>query len=330
MNMTTTLPLIALLIAGAGGIPVSALAQRQPEPIKQQAARVGAAAASETLLAATQAGPRIVAVGDHGTVMLSDDGGGHFRQARSVPTRAVLTAVSFADGQHGWAAGHWGTIIKTSDGGETWTLQRSDTAVDRPLFGIHFSDASHGTAAGLWSLLLTTRDGGATWKETSLPAPPEGGKADRNLLGMFGSGQSVYIAAERGMVLRSADQGGTWTYLDTGYKGSFWTGLALKDGTLLVAGLRGTVYRSGDDGQTWTAVASGSKSSITGMSETAAGVVAVGLDGVVLTSVDGGRGFVAAQRVDRLAFTAVTSGGAGQPLGFTRRGAVSELLPAAK
>lgn len=326
----TNLILIALLLAGAGMASAPALAQRPAETLQQQPARVRSAALNETLLASALAGTRMVAVGDHGTVLLSDDGGQHFRQAKTVPTRALLTAVSFADDHHGWAAGHWGTIITTTDGGETWALQRSDTAVDRPLFGIHFSDATHGTAAGLWSLLLRTEDGGATWNETRLQAPPEGGKADRNLLGMFGAGQKIYIAAERGMVLRSSDHGATWSYLDTGYKGSFWTGLAMKDGGLLVAGLRGTIYRSSDDGQTWQAVASGTKSSITGMIETAAGVVAVGLDGVVLTSVDGGRSFTSAQRGDRLPFTAVGAGQGRQPVGFTKRGPVSALLPAAK
>jgi photosystem II stability/assembly factor-like uncharacterized protein len=56
------------------------------------------------------------------------------------------------------------------------------------------------------------------------------------------------------MVLRSYDQGRSWTYLSTGYKGSFWTGAATSDGTLLVAGLRGSMYRSTDEGRSWLQV----------------------------------------------------------------------------
>ncbi|MGS0744275.1 hypothetical protein ACVBEF_21080, partial [Glaciimonas sp. GG7] len=57
------------------------------------------AAASAQMLAATRTGAdkRIVAVGDHGVVMLSDDEGKTFRQAKAVPVRSTLTAVSFAD-----------------------------------------------------------------------------------------------------------------------------------------------------------------------------------------------------------------------------------------
>lgn len=330
MNMKNA-SLIALLLAS---LCTPALAQQPPEELKQQPARVRADAVNDMLLASAHAGSganaRIVAVGDHGTVLLSDDGGKRFRQAKAVPTRAALNAVSFADDKHGWAAGHWGSILVTVDGGETWTLQRTDTATDRPLFAIHFSDAEHGVAAGLWSLLLTTQDGGKTWNEVKLQAPPEGGKADRNLLGMFAAGKSLYIAAERGMVLRSDDQGATWTYHDTGYKGSFWTGLALKDGTLLAAGLRGTLYRSGDGGKTWKAVDSGTKSSITGLAETAEGVVAVGLDGVVLKSSDSGQTFKAFQRDDRQLFTAVIDGANGKAVAFSKHGVVNDLLPTAK
>ena len=40
-------------------------------------------------------------------------------------------------------------------------------------------------------------------------------------------------------------------------RGLLWTGIALKDGTLLVGGLRGTIYRSTDQGRSWREVPSG-------------------------------------------------------------------------
>ena len=39
-----------------------------------------------------------------------------------MPTSVTLTAVRFADAQHGWAVGHGGVILATQDGGEQWTL----------------------------------------------------------------------------------------------------------------------------------------------------------------------------------------------------------------
>ena len=302
--------------------PVRTLLAEPETGLKQQSARINPYASEEMLLGATQADKRLIAVGDHGTILLSDDEGKTFRQAKSVPTRATLNSVSFANKNIGWAAGHWGTILKTTDGGETWTLQRSDTGTDRPLFAVLAIDPGHAVAVGLWSLVLTTADGGAQWGNVNLSLPPDGGKADRNLFGLFSNNGILYAPAERGLVLRSNDNGNTWSYLSTGYKGTFWTGMAFSDGTLLVGGLRGTVFRSSDAGKTWQQVDSHSKSSITAFAGLGNSIVAVGLDGVVLRSTDGGRTFTATQREDRTALTAVVTTAAGEVF-FSKGGVLS-------
>lgn len=285
-------------------------------------------ASQEMLLAAARAGQRIVVVGDRGVILLSDDAGRTWRQAQAVPVRTALTAVSFADEKHGWAVGHAGVILNTSDGGETWTLQRSDLKEDRPLFAVHFSDAQRGVAAGLWSLLLVTEDGGRHWTPVTLPAPPEGGRADRNLFGVFADAKgTLFIAAERGTVLRSADQGRNWTYLATGYSGSFWNGCVLKDGTLLVAGLRGTIYRSHDGGHGWQASSSGTRNSITQIAEVDGKVLAVGLNGVQLTSTDHGATFKASLREDSLVLTALSEM-SGRLQVYSKRGVVADAAAA--
>jgi photosystem II stability/assembly factor-like uncharacterized protein len=322
--LQTAFAVAAWLFLLSAALMPPALAAAQPAaPVEQQPAVKRSYATEEMLLAATRAGKRLVVVGDHGVVLLSDDDGMSFRQARAVPTRATLTSVSFVDARNGWAVGHWGVILHTSDGGEAWVLQRSDTSVDRPLFSVHFTDAGHGLAVGLWSLVLATRDGGKTWSEVTVPAPPEGGRADRNLMAIFANSKgTIFVAAERGTVLRSDDQGATWTYLNTGYKGSFWTGCALKDDTLIVAGLRGTIYRSTDDGRTWQAVASGTKSSITHIAEVGDRVVAVGLDGVQLQSTDRGASFTGSQREDNLSLTAFAVSG-GRIQAYSKHGIVA-------
>lgn len=297
-----------------------------PALLKVESAVKSSAATHAPILGTARAGDRIVAVGDHGTILLSDDGK-NFRQAGDVPISSTLTAVSFTDQKNGWAVGHWGAILNTSDGGEHWSLQRMDTHEDRPLFSVHFFDPKNGVAVGLWSLVLRTEDGGKTWQAVDLPAPPEGGKADRNLFKLFVSPKGgLFAAAERGAVLRSDDHGKTWRYINTGYKGSFWTGLALKNGTLVVAGLRGTIYRSVDDGLSWQPVSSGVKSSITDVIESGNKIVAVGLDGVILESEDGGATFTASQRSDRLSMTALAvTGAADGAARFSKKGIVQAL-----
>jgi photosystem II stability/assembly factor-like uncharacterized protein len=278
------------------------------------------------IVSSAKAGKRIVAVGDHGIVLLSDDDGKSFRQAKAVPVRVTLTSVCFVDDKSGWAAGQWGVIVTTNDGGENWSVQRSDTAVDQPLFSIYFKDKDRGWAVGLWSLVLVTKDGGKNWSTVKLPPPPGGGKTDRNLQKIFADSKGVlYIAAEQGTVVRSADDGTTWTYTPTGYKGSFWTGIALKNDTLLVGGLRGTIYRSTDNGKTWKDVPSGVKSSITDFAEADGKILAVGLDGVYLSSSTGGASFIVTQREDRIPFTTLVVTNSGRPVAFSKQGVVSNF-----
>lgn len=317
MNPFIARLLVACFLAAASA---SAGAQAAQAPTLVAAQRV-AHATQATMLAATRAGSRIVAVGDHGVVLLSDDEGRTFRQAQAVPADAALTSVSFADDKLGWAAGHWGLILHTTDGGEHWAVQRSDVTTDRPLFAIQFLDARRGVAVGLWSLVLRTDDGGASW-QTVQPSAPEGAKrADLNLLGLFTDAQGRFFAtAERGMLARSDDEGRTWSYLSSGYPGSFWTGLALKDGTLLAAGLRGSLYRSSDDGRSWVRIDTQSKSSITALAQTGGEVFGVGLDGLVLRSADAGASFRSEVRADRVSLTALAVASDGQPILFSRQG----------
>ncbi len=284
-------------------------------------AAITAVATSASILSVTHAGQRLVAVGDHGVVLLSDDDGKSFRQAKSVPVSVTLTGVSFADQSNGWAVGQWGVILHTTDGGETWQLQRSDTAVDQPLFSVYFKNKTDGVAVGLWSLVLETRDGGASWNVKNLPAPPDGGKADRNLYKIFANAKGdLFVAAEQGIVLRSTDSGDHWSYLKTGNKGSLWSGVALGNGSLIVGGLRGALYRSTDNGDTWVALDSGTKSSVVDLAGRGNNAVAVGLDGTVLEI--NGDTVKPSQRDDRLPLTAVTQAGDGRTVMFSKKGVV--------
>ncbi|MDR3568977.1 MAG: YCF48-related protein [Syntrophobacteraceae bacterium] len=279
---------------------------------KHRPALVFAGASTTMILGAALAGNRIVAVGNHGAVLLSDDQGKTFRQAKGVPTSVMVDAVSFADAKNGWAVGHLGVIIHSTDGGETWTMQPEALSHDEPLFTVWFKNDSLGFAAGLWGMLIKTVDGGKTWQQVKLPPLPDGRKDDRNLFAIFPDRLgNIFIAAERGTLFKSEDGGLSWKLIDTGNKGSLWAGVALQDGSLVVAGLRGKILRSRDDGEHWTVVHTGTKSSITGLTELSDGrIVAVGLDGVTLESAnEGGYFHVVSRRPDRMDLTAVVAGG---------------------
>lgn len=317
--------LLALVLLAAQALAFGAGAEPDLKRIQPRAAVIAPEARSAMILGMARAGTRVVAVGEQGVILLRDAPDAALRQAQAVPVDATLTAVDFVDDRHGWAVGQWGVILATSDGGEHWQQQRLDIDNDRPFFALHFFDAKHGVAVGLWSLALTTADGGQTWVERELQPPPGGSRADLNLLGLFADARgTLYATAERGMVLESTDQGASWRYLPTGYKGSFWTGIALNDGSLLVGGQRGSLYRSDDGGENWTAVESGGKHSITAFAKQGTDVVAVGLEGFVAFSGDNGRTFTAQTRADRLALTAALADGKGRWLFGSRAGLVAE------
>ncbi|MDP3672794.1 MAG: YCF48-related protein [Telluria sp.] len=308
----SALALACALGAGAAGAA---------EEVALRAARLDPHAARAAMLDATRAGNRIVAVGEHGYVLLSDDDGKTQRQAKSVPVDFALTSVSFIDARQGWAAGHGSAIIHTVDGGETWSLQHKDSKVDQPFFSVYFRDAQTGWAAGLWSLLLATSDGGKSWTQVSLPLPEGRKRADLNLLKIFpGAGHELFIAAEQGTVLHSADGGQGWRYLATGSKASLWSGTATPAGTLLVAGLRGKMLRSTDKGASWKPVALGTEGSVTQLKSHGAALWASSLDGSLLRSLDDGLSWTAAASAGG-ALTAIAARSDGSYLSYAKQGA---------
>lgn len=323
MKFTRFLSCAALALCGSHAAAVddpAAASAAKTWPTIAPAQRT-ANAVRAPLLAAARAGNRIVAVGDHGVVLLSDDGK-TYRQAKSVPVRALLTSVQFVDPQRGFAAGHDGVVLGTRDGGETWTLLRATPGVEQPVLSFHFDSPDHGIAVGLYGWAIETQDGGRTWTERHIGA---GDDADRHLYHVFASANgTLFVAAEAGTLYRSADGGKSWDTLATGNKGSLWYGTALVDSTLLVCGMRGHLYRSNDDGRTWRAVDAHTTQSLTGIAQLSDGsVVVAGTAGTLLRSTDGGATFTFTQRAQQEPLTAVVALGARPPALMSMAGPVA-------
>ena len=311
----------AFALTGAAMGTAHAQAPAALAAAKLEAARVRADIDHAMVLGAARAGRRIVAVGEAGAILLSDDDGKSFRQAQQVPADSTLTSVTFVDDRHGWAVGHWGVILHTDDGGEHWRLQRTDTATDQPIFSVAFRDLNHGWAVGLWSLLLETSDGGQTWQARKVGREQGLASATINFYSVFlGRDRQVFATGEQGTVLRSADDGQSWKALETGYKGSLWTGTETSDGELYVGGLRGNIYRSTNQGGSWHAVASGGTSSVTALLATSGGVAGVGLDGLVIDKRTAAAAFTATRVAGAPALTALVMNARGRPVWFSMQG----------
>ncbi|MCY1490150.1 Ycf48-like protein [compost metagenome] len=276
-------------------------------------------------LAVTSAGERLVAVGERGTVLLSDDAGGHWRQAGSVPVSVALTDVHFVSASHGWAVGHSGVVLHSEDGGESWTRQldgnqaarliRDDArrraeageegaaaalrsaeylvsdGPDKPFLGVRFADARRGYVVGAYGIALFTEDGGKNWQSLAGRIPNPRGK---HLYQIRIAGAALLIAGEQGALFRSVDGGASFSVVETPYTGTFFGALELGDDALLAFGLRGNAWRSGDGGANWQRIELGQPITVNAGLSLDDGVLLLADEGGrLLRSDDGGRSFAA-------------------------------------
>lgn len=326
------------LIAASALLAFGPPAQPQAgEPAKtaDEYSQIAPLASRSLLLDAVLAGERIVVVGERGHVLLSDDQAKTWRQAK-VPTRAVLTGVYFHDSRLGWAVGHDQTILRSEDGGETWTRTHAAPEKEQPLLDVWFRDAETGFAFGAYGTILASTDGGRSWAAQPFEPKPlvakpqqqgtasladdeyldDGAASDShfNAVARADDGR-LYLAAEAGHLLRSDDAGASWLELPSPYEGSFFGVLPLDGPTVLAFGLRGHLYRSDDAGATWREIPTSTVAMLTkGLRLDPRTIVITGLAGALLVSRDGGVTFELRQQEDRKGMAAALPAGEGRLL----------------
>ena len=241
------------------------------------------------LLDGAIAGSRIIVVGERGHILVSSDDGANWKRAR-VPTRVMLTAIYMHDAETGWAVGHDAVILRTADGGETWTKVHEAPEEELPLLDVWFRDGQRGLAVGAYGYALATGDGGETWTPHAISEDDFHLNALVPASDLETGSERLYIAAEAGVIYRSDDGGETWRELPSPYAGSWFGGLVLDENQVLLAGLRGHLFRSENGGDSWTEIPTGTQATLTGAIRLPSGVIVVtGLEGSVLTSRDDGR-----------------------------------------
>ena len=308
--------LLATALSLLGCAVLSAPALAAAAPVSDVVYSVESAKASKSLmLDVVHAGKRLVAVGDRGHILYSDDQGATWTQAK-VPTRQLLTSVFFVDDKHGWAVGHDAQILASEDGGVSWSKQFEDLKRESPLLDVWFQDVDSGFAVGAYGALLATTDGGKHWEDVSDRLDNEDQFHLNAIAAVKDAG--VFIVGEQGSMFRSADGGQTWEKLEGPYEGSLFGVIGTAQAnTLLAYGLRGNLYRSTDFGSTWEQVelqaARGAlEFGLSGATLLDDGsIVIVGNGGSVVRSNDNGETFSVFNRPDRISVSAVTAAGNG-------------------
>jgi photosystem II stability/assembly factor-like uncharacterized protein len=308
---------LALLLQSGGGF-ASEYAEILDTPAVQSEL-----ATRNQLVAVTQVGKRLIAVGQRGHIVYSDDLGQTWQQA-SVPLSTDLLAVYFPTSTDGWAVGHSGVVLHSSDAGATWTKQLDgrqlgkvmldhysklsaeqpdnpllqtladdakrlqDEGEDSSFLDVWFENDKVGYIVGTFNLIFRTEDGGQSWVPILEQSEnPQG----FHLNAIKKIGDELYIIGEQGLVLKFDQASQRFISVPTAYTGTFF-GLTGKPGVVLVYGLRGNVYRSTDAGASWSKIETGLPVSIAAASVDAAGnIYLLSQAGHVLASTDDGQSF---------------------------------------
>jgi photosystem II stability/assembly factor-like uncharacterized protein len=270
--MKKIIPMLAACILAMLSVPSALAVPSEPPEVLTQPSIVSPKALHGVMLAIANAGPRLVAAGERGTILLSDDAGKNWRQV-TTPVQVSLVAIQFINEKTGWAVGNLGVVLHTTDGGETWSKQldgiqaadivakaaitpEEQTAAqrlvndgpDKPFLNLYFENELNGYIIGAYNLIFKTTDGGKTWQSWQKHVPnPKG----LHLYGLRPAGDSLFLVGEQGMLFRSTDHGGTFKQIASPYKGSFFGLVASKSGQIVIYGLRGNAFWSGNQGHTW-------------------------------------------------------------------------------
>lgn len=262
---------------------LSTSASAQTDGLPEQPSIISSMAARSVMLSVARAGQRLVAVGERGFIIISDDNGASWSQVGS-PVSVTLVKVRFIDDVEGWAVGHAGVVLHTPDGGLSWNKQLDgvqaaeiefqearqategsdeaekiqerlaqaqqlvDEGPDKPLLDLLFLDAKNGWVVGAYGLAFATHDGGVSWQSIRPRIENPNGLHLYSIEQVRGD---LFIAGEQGTLLRSSDEGKTFAPLTSPYEGTTFGLQATNNGSIVAFGLRGKAFESKDRGDTW-------------------------------------------------------------------------------
>lgn len=160
------------------------------------------------------------------------------------PQGNSLNSVHFISSDTGFAVGHNGTILSTTDAGASWSVTFHSSQAT--LNCIHFLDEQLVLAGGTGGRLLRTTDLGSNWDDVSIPSGP-----DLKIVQIVNDTLAYLVgnADNSSTLYRSTDAGLIWETRFTTNR--FFTDLfAIGTDTVFALGGYG-VYRSLDGGNTW-------------------------------------------------------------------------------
>lgn len=258
------------------------------------------------LLDTKKVGDRTFLIGDKGHILYSDNASAadaEWTQAK-VPTTQMLTAIAFADNNVGFAVGHDGLILKSTDKGETWTVSLDGLAAQKQKNVVTLKQAREKLKA-----LKAKADAATPKQREDMEMDLEDAEYDiesaENKLNKpvytsplldvyFADAQHGYAVGAFGTFWKTSDGGENWVDISAkvpNEDGFHFNALTGANGYVFAAGEMGMVLRSNDHGQTWQVLTLPYDGTFFTLSASAKAdlVVAAGLRGNAFYSLDQGQ-----------------------------------------
>ncbi|ABC31286.1 uncharacterized protein related to plant photosystem II stability/assembly factor [Hahella chejuensis KCTC 2396] len=231
-------------------------------------------APSTLLVDVAKAGDRLVAVGQRGHIIYSDDQGGSWTQSNS-PVSTLLTSLYFVDAKQGWAVGHGAVVLHTEDGGVNWSKQFDGFAANEMVIA-----QAQKRVANLKEQLETAPEEEASDLEYQLEdanfaledamADAEVGPGKPLLDVWFKNAQEGFVVGAYGFFFHTEDGGVSWTNwaprLENTERFHLNAIAQITGGAMFIVGEAGYVFRSTDFGATWETLESPYDGSLFGVS----------------------------------------------------------------
>lgn len=179
------------------------------------------------------------------SICMTVDGGDEWTVVYPGQNYTELFDLSFIDDQHGFAVGAYGSMVKTTDGGLTWTELTKSSITEIRLDDIHFLDEQIGLVVGQDGVIYRTSNGGSTWELIEKGSTPIFRAID-----FFDENTGVAVG-RYGVIRRTTDKGLTWHDPDLNEAEEQLFGLHIFDESFACAVGEGTIVTTTDAGLTW-------------------------------------------------------------------------------
>jgi serine/threonine-protein kinase len=198
------------------------------------------------------------------------------------PTVNSLNSIFFVDNSIGYSCGDKGTIVKTTDAGDSW-VNIGDTAGTN-LYDVKFVSQDKGFIVGERGVILSTFDGGKSWQKYTYDTAISLFKIiflKNNYIG--------FVVGTHGTILKTNDGGTSWMPVSSSSGQLLYSISFADDNNGVISGWNGTILKTSDQGKTW---AEGKKLTDTYLRDICfnngnTGII-VGGSGEILRSDDGG------------------------------------------